>query len=209
MFLADADARYDLTVRRSQPGSSGEKIQAARGAHDSPCTDAAVDLELGPPTETFGTATCCMTSARRHCGCDSAETGALDAGETRILQMHTTLGEHLLAFVPFVWDLAHDVITYHHERWDGCGYPWGLRGEPNPLAARIFAVPRVRRDHGTTARTQGDGRLGRRSRRSSKARARSSIPPWSRCSWRWHAGSRSQLRASCRARTADAAITAF
>jgi HD-GYP domain-containing protein (c-di-GMP phosphodiesterase class II) len=54
--------------------------------------------------------------------------------------MHTTLGEHLLAFVPFVSDLVHDVVAYHHERWDGSGYPWGLSGRAIPLAARIFAV---------------------------------------------------------------------
>ena len=66
--------------------------------------------------------------------------GPLTKRETRMLQMHTTLGEHLLAFVPFVSDLAHDVVAYHHERWDGSGYPWGISGEAIPLAARIFAV---------------------------------------------------------------------
>ena len=66
--------------------------------------------------------------------------GRLTERGTRILQMHTTLGEHLLAFIPFVSDLAHDVVAYHHERWDGSGYPWGLRGTAIPLAARIFAV---------------------------------------------------------------------
>jgi PAS domain S-box-containing protein len=66
--------------------------------------------------------------------------GRLTERETRILQMHTTLGEHLLAFVPFVSDLVHDVVAYHHERWDGSGYPWGLSGTAIPLAARIFAV---------------------------------------------------------------------
>ena len=60
--------------------------------------------------------------------------------EIRALQMHTTLGEHLVAFIPFLSDIAHDVIAYHHERWDGSGYPWGLAGEAIPLAARIFAV---------------------------------------------------------------------
>ena len=66
--------------------------------------------------------------------------GPLTKRETRILQMHTTLGEHLLSFVPFVSHLAHDVVASHHERWDGFGYPWGLRDEAIPLAARIFAV---------------------------------------------------------------------
>jgi PAS domain S-box-containing protein len=66
--------------------------------------------------------------------------GPLTERETRVLQMHTTLGEHLLSYVPFVSELAYDVVAYHHERWDGSGYPWGLRGEAIPLAARIFAV---------------------------------------------------------------------
>jgi HD-GYP domain-containing protein (c-di-GMP phosphodiesterase class II) len=68
------------------------------------------------------------------------ERGSLSDREKRILHMHTTLGEHLLAFDPFVSDLAHDVVAYHHERWDGSGYPWGLRRQAIPLAARIFAV---------------------------------------------------------------------
>ena len=33
-----------------------------------------------------------------------------------------------------------DIPYYHHERWDGSGYPLGLKGEQIPLAARIFAV---------------------------------------------------------------------
>ena len=66
--------------------------------------------------------------------------GPLTPHEVRTLQMHTTLGEHLLSFVPFLSDLARDVVAYHHERWDGSGYPWGLRGEAIPLPARVFAV---------------------------------------------------------------------
>jgi PAS domain S-box-containing protein len=66
--------------------------------------------------------------------------GQLNAGEIRTLQMHTTLGEHLLSRFPFLSDLAHDVVAYHHERWDGSGYPWGLSGSEIPLVARIFAV---------------------------------------------------------------------
>jgi PAS domain S-box-containing protein len=64
----------------------------------------------------------------------------LTGRELRTLQMHPTLGEHLLSFIPFLSDLVHDVVAYHHERWDGNGYPWGLRHEETPLAARIFAV---------------------------------------------------------------------
>ena len=66
--------------------------------------------------------------------------GRLDPSELRTIQMHTTLGEHLLSYIPLLSDVAHDVVAYHHERWDGTGYPWGLRGDEIPLAARIFAV---------------------------------------------------------------------
>lgn len=66
--------------------------------------------------------------------------GQLTAREIRTLETHTTLGEHLLSRFPFVSDLAHDVVAYHHERWDGTGYPWGLRGDEIPRVARIFAV---------------------------------------------------------------------
>ncbi|MFH4264032.1 HD domain-containing phosphohydrolase, partial [Acinetobacter baumannii] len=33
-----------------------------------------------------------------------------------------------------------DIVRYHHEKWDGTGYPRGLRGEEIPLVARIIAV---------------------------------------------------------------------
>jgi HD-GYP domain-containing protein (c-di-GMP phosphodiesterase class II) len=45
----------------------------------------------------------------------------------------------MLANVPFL-DRALDVVRHHHERWDGGGYPAGLKGEEIPLWARIFAV---------------------------------------------------------------------
>ena len=35
---------------------------------------------------------------------------------------------------------AKDIPTYHHERWNGSGYPSGLKGEEIPLSARLFAV---------------------------------------------------------------------
>jgi hypothetical protein len=46
----------------------------------------------------------------------------------------------IVAAIPYLGRVASEVIASHHERWDGTGYPRGLRGEEIPLAARIFAV---------------------------------------------------------------------
>jgi HD-GYP domain-containing protein (c-di-GMP phosphodiesterase class II) len=50
------------------------------------------------------------------------------------------LGERIVAPVPALGGTARHVIASHHERWDGMGYPRGLRGAGIPLVARIFAV---------------------------------------------------------------------
>ncbi len=65
---------------------------------------------------------------------------ALNEHENEQMQYHTTLGVQLVSTVPHLRGIATDVIAYHHEHWDGSGYPWGLRGEEIPIAARIFAV---------------------------------------------------------------------
>lgn len=65
--------------------------------------------------------------------------GALTDDEWRVMQSHTTLARKLLSRVSFLHD-AVDVPYSHHEKWDGSGYPQGLKGQEIPLAARIFAV---------------------------------------------------------------------
>jgi response regulator RpfG family c-di-GMP phosphodiesterase len=67
--------------------------------------------------------------------------GRLDAGERSVMETHTTVGAELLAGSrsPLV-QLAEQIARAHHERWDGTGYPHGLRGDAIPLAARICAI---------------------------------------------------------------------
>jgi PAS domain S-box-containing protein len=64
---------------------------------------------------------------------------ALTDDEWIIMKQHPLYAYQLLAPIPYLKP-ALDIPYAHHERWDGSGYPNGLRGEAIPLAARIFAV---------------------------------------------------------------------
>ncbi|MEJ5315241.1 MULTISPECIES: HD domain-containing phosphohydrolase [Anaerolinea] len=59
--------------------------------------------------------------------------------EREIMRRHTLYAREWLARIPYLRP-AMDIPTFHHEHWDGSGYPYGLRGEQIPLAARIFSV---------------------------------------------------------------------
>ncbi|MDZ4158788.1 MAG: HD domain-containing phosphohydrolase [Anaerolineaceae bacterium] len=59
--------------------------------------------------------------------------------EWEIMKSHPGLAERMLSGVAFLKP-ALTIPCFHHERWDGSGYPNGLAGEQIPLAARIFAV---------------------------------------------------------------------
>jgi putative two-component system response regulator len=65
--------------------------------------------------------------------------GKLTDDEWAIMKLHPTYALEWLAPIAYLRP-ALDIPHYHHERWDGNGYPEGLRGEAIPLAARIFAV---------------------------------------------------------------------
>lgn len=65
--------------------------------------------------------------------------GPLTPEERGLVQQHPAWGAEILETVP-VLTPALDVVGAHHERYDGSGYPQGLRGEDIPLTARIFAV---------------------------------------------------------------------
>ena len=65
--------------------------------------------------------------------------GPLTEEEWGIMKRHASYAQELLGPIAFFQE-ALDIPYCHHERWDGTGYPQGLRGEQIPLAARIFAV---------------------------------------------------------------------
>jgi putative two-component system response regulator len=75
--------------------------------------------------------------------------GRLTAEEFEIMKTHTTIGANTLDQVgkrypnnQFI-DMGTSIALYHHEKWDGSGYPHGLVGEEVPLSARIMAIADV------------------------------------------------------------------
>ena len=77
--------------------------------------------------------------------------GPLTREEFEIVQGHPIWGLELLAAVEFPWDFK-PIIRWHHERYDGTGYPDRLRGEEIPVAAQIVGIVDVY-DALTTARS--------------------------------------------------------
>ena len=67
------------------------------------------------------------------------KTGALDETEQALMETHPVVGARILQPLPFL-ARAREVVLHHHERWDGSGYPDGLKGLEIPMWARLFAV---------------------------------------------------------------------
>jgi len=65
--------------------------------------------------------------------------GALDEAEMKVIREHPLVGERILAPVAFLSGIRR-IVRHDHERWDGGGYPDGLRGTDIPLGARIVFV---------------------------------------------------------------------
>ena len=75
--------------------------------------------------------------------------GKLTDEEFALMKKHTTYGGEVIektrpasGNISYL-DVAKDLATYHHEWWNGRGYPEGLKGEEIPLSARIMAVADV------------------------------------------------------------------
>jgi diguanylate cyclase (GGDEF)-like protein/putative nucleotidyltransferase with HDIG domain len=65
--------------------------------------------------------------------------GPLTPNERKKMEIHAQVGAEIVSAVPFPCPVA-PLIRSHHERWDGKGYPSGLRGEEIPVGARILAI---------------------------------------------------------------------
>jgi HD-GYP domain-containing protein (c-di-GMP phosphodiesterase class II) len=68
--------------------------------------------------------------------------GPLDEDEWEMMRGHPEAGRTILDQIPFL-SVANEIVHCHHERWDGEGYPRGLKGEEIPLGARIFPLADV------------------------------------------------------------------
>jgi putative nucleotidyltransferase with HDIG domain len=65
--------------------------------------------------------------------------GKLDDDEMAVMRQHCVHGYKMLQQIPFLAE-ACEIVHCHHERYDGSGYPQGLKGKKIPLGARIVAV---------------------------------------------------------------------
>ena len=74
--------------------------------------------------------------------------GKLTPAEWELMKAHTVIGDEMLRDVPDNQDLgmkrtAHEICRWHHERWDGKGYPDGLKGDAIPISAQVVALADV------------------------------------------------------------------
>ncbi len=81
--------------------------------------------------------------------------GKLDVNDEVLVRMHPLIGITILQPVEFLAPVL-DAVRYHHEQWDGNGYPEGLSGESIPMLARMLAVA----NHYDNLRTGSPGRGG-------------------------------------------------
>jgi len=66
--------------------------------------------------------------------------GPLTEAQWRIIKLHPVIGAELVEVDPAFGPGIADIVRWHHERWDGRGYPDGLKGKEIPYKARICAV---------------------------------------------------------------------
>ena len=74
--------------------------------------------------------------------------GRLTKEEFEIIKTHSAVGEHMLRQIPFnqnepLVKVASEICRWHHERWDGRGYPDGLKGDEIPISAQVVSLADV------------------------------------------------------------------
>ena len=74
--------------------------------------------------------------------------GRLTKEEFEIIKTHSAVGEHMLRQIPFnqnepLVKVAREICRWHHERWDGRGYPDGLKGDESPISAQVVSLADV------------------------------------------------------------------
>lgn len=67
------------------------------------------------------------------------KTSALTSEEWELMEQHPEVGYHIARSINSLASIA-DAVLSHHERWDGSGYPRGLKGETIPMLSRILAI---------------------------------------------------------------------
>ena len=65
--------------------------------------------------------------------------GQLTTSEFAVMKTHAALGADILSSIEFPYPVV-PIVRYHHENWDGSGYPEGIRGADIPIGARILSV---------------------------------------------------------------------
>jgi putative two-component system response regulator len=65
--------------------------------------------------------------------------GKLTCEEMAVMRLHVDYGDEALSGVPHM-ETVREMVKYHHEWWDGCGYPFNLRGAEIPFGARLVSV---------------------------------------------------------------------
>lgn len=106
---------------------------AAIGAHSTACT--LDEIELGAHLHDFG----------KYLIAESIllKPGPLTRPERDVVSLHPVYGAHVLSGLPSVTEAVGRIVLYHHECWDGSGYPEGLSGVGIPLGARIVSIADV------------------------------------------------------------------
>ena len=128
-----------LAAEARDPYTSGHEKRVARLAK-------AIAVEMGLPAdqcEGIGLAGAIHDIGKLHVPMEIlARPARLNAAEFELVKAHAPIGYNILKSIQFSWPVA-EAVYQHHERWDGSGYPNGLKGEAIMLEARILGAADV------------------------------------------------------------------